>query len=416
MPDVDRHIPFWRLAWRNTRRNKRRTFLTALAVAVAVAALTYSQSHIDGILGNLLETYAKTESGHVRIRRAGYSERERAMPVHLSMRNVREVRSIVEEQDEVVAALPRIRAAVFVDGVASNRPGLVLGVDLAGEEGYLSPSDMILEGRLPRPGYPEMMIGKGFAERMEVSVGDTLTLLTQTAYRSLGAIRLWISGIGTSGLPALDNRLILVSIDQAQLLVDLEDGATEIVVFATSSDVADELARDLATRVAGQVPGGAEVLSWSEQGPLVQIMMTMKPMMVILFLILLLMASLIIVNTMMMTVMERTREFGMLAALGMRQLDIAQLILLEGLAIGIIGALAGGAVGTAITLWVQNVGIDITSAMGDNEFPMKGIIYPNWTLLYSLTAAGMGLITTVLSSGYPAWRAVRKTPAAAMHD
>ena len=416
MSDIDRHIPFWRLAWRNTRRNKRRTFLTALAVAVAVAALTYSQSHIDGILGNLLETYAKTESGHVRIRRAGYSERERAMPVHLSMRNVQEVRSIVEEHDDVVAALPRIRAAVLVDGVESNRPGLVLGVDLVGEEGYLSPSAMILEGRLPRPGYPEMMLGKGFAERMEVSLGDTLTLLTQTAYRSLGAIRLRISGIGSTGMPGLDNRLMLVSIDQAQLLVDLEDGATEIVVFATSSDVADALAQDLAVEVRDLVPGGAEVISWSDQGPLVALMTTMKPMMAIIFVLLLLMASLIIVNTMLMTVMERTREFGMLAALGMRQLDIAQLILLEGLAIGIVGALAGGAVGSAVTIWVQNVGIDITAAMGDTEFPMKGVIYPHWTLPYSLIAAGVGSITAVISSIYPAWRAVRKTPAAAMHD
>ncbi len=416
MSDIDRNIPFWRLAWRNTRRNKRRTLLTALAVAVAVAALTYTQSHIDGILSNLLDTYAKTQSGHVRIRKEGYTERERAMPVHLSMRNVQEVRALVEENDDVVAALPRIRAAVLVDGVDSNRPGLVLGVDLAAEEGYLSPSAMILEGRLPRPGYPEMMLGKGFAERMEVSVGDTLTLLTQTAYRSLGAIRLRVSGIGTTGLGALDNRLMLVPIDQAQLLVDLEDGATEIVVFATSSDVADELARELAVEVEDHVPGGAEVLSWTEQGPLIQMMSTTKPMMFIILFILLLMAGLIIVNTMMMTVMERTREFGMLAALGMRQLDIAQLILLEGLAIGVVGALVGGAVGTAFSIWLQEVGIDVSSAMGDSDFPFKGVVYPNWTLFYSLTAAVLGIITAVLSSGYPAWRAVRKTPAEAMHD
>lgn len=416
MFDLDRNIPLGRLAWRNTRRNKRRTMLTALAVAVAVAALTYTQAHIDGILGNLLETYAKTESGHVRIRKVGYTERERAMPVHLSMRNVKEVRSIVEEHDGVVAALPRIRAAVLVDGVESNRPGLVLGVDLAAEEGYLSPSAMILQGRLPRPGYPEMMLGVGFAERMEVGVGDTLTLLTQTAYRSLGAIRLRVSGIGTTGLGALDNRLMLVSIDQAQLLVDLEDGATEIVVFATSSDAADALARELATEVADHVPGGAEVLSWTEQGPLIQMMSTTKPMMVIILLILLLMAGLIIVNTMMMTVMERTREFGMLAALGMRRMDIAQLILLEGLAIGVIGALAGGAVGTAVSIWLQSVGIDITSAMGDSDFPFKGVLYPNWTVLYSLTSAVLGMFTAVVASGYPAWRAVRKTPAEAMHD
>ena len=133
--------------------------MTAVAVAVAVAALTYSQSHIDGIIGNLLETYAKTESGHVRIRRAGYSDRERAMPVHLSLRNVQEVRAIAEQHEDVVAALPRIRAAVLVDAMESNKPGVILGVDLAAEEGYLSPMAMVQEGRLPEPGSAEMLIG-----------------------------------------------------------------------------------------------------------------------------------------------------------------------------------------------------------------------------------------------------------------
>ena len=326
--------------------------------------------------------------------------------------------------EDVVAVLPRIRAAVLVDGVDSNRPGILLGVDLEAEEGYLNPSAMVTSGRLPRPGsptgfppsFPEMMIGEGMAERLDANLGDTLTLLTQTSYRSLGALRFIVSGIGTTGLSALDSRLMLTSIDEAQLLIDLEDGATEIIAFAAEPDRADALAADLISRFENAGLDGVEVLSWTEQGPLVKMMDTTRPMMGIILFILLLMASLIIVNTMMMTVMERTREFGMLAALGLRRSDIARLIILEGLAIGFVGALAGGALGTAVAVWISNVGIDVSAATTDIDLPFKSIMYPNWTLAYTLASALLGMLTAVLASCYPAWRAVRKTPAEAMHD
>ncbi|GMQ81766.1 MAG: ABC transporter permease [Rhodothermia bacterium] len=420
MPELERNIPFWRISWRNTRRNTRRTLLTATAVAVAVASMTYAISHIDGIMNSILDTYSKTESGHVRIRKEGYSERDRSLPAHLGIRNLSEIMPVVEMNESVVAVLPRIRAAVLVDGVDSNRPGMLLGVDLDAEEGYLNPSAMVTSGRLPNPGSPagfsELLIGEGMAERLDASLGDTLTLLTQTSYRSLGALRFVVTGIGTTGLSALDSRLMLTSIDEAQLLIDLEDGATEIVVFAAEPDEADVLAADLISRFESAGLDDLEVLSWTEQGPLVKMMDSTRPLMGIILFILLLMASLIIVNTMMMTVMERTREFGMLAALGLRRWDIARLIILEGLAIGFVGALVGGALGTAVAIWISQIGIDVSAATTNIDVPFKSIMYPNWTLAYSLASALLGMLTAVLASCYPAWRAVRKTPAEAMHD
>ena len=117
-----------RLAWRNTRRNTRRTLLTVSAVTIAVAALIFALSYVDGILANMLDTYARTESGHVRVRAEGYSERERSLPLHLNVPAVAEVVSKVRTQEGVEAALPRIRTTVLVDGAESNQPGLLLGL------------------------------------------------------------------------------------------------------------------------------------------------------------------------------------------------------------------------------------------------------------------------------------------------
>ena len=414
MSKTRRSIPFWRLAGRNTLRNTRRTLLTASAIMVAVMALTYAPAHIEGLMGNMVDTYARTESGHVRIRKAGYTARERARPMHLFVPQLSEVLPTIRAHPDVEAALPRIRSLVLVDKANANRNGLLMGVDLAGEEGYLNPSAVLNAGRLPRPGHAEVMVGKDFGEKLDVSLGDTLTLLGQTAYRSLGGLRMTVTGFAVTGLAYLDNVLLMASLDQVQLLTDLPDATIEILVFAKDPEQADALAHTLHETLNAQVSGGIEAVSWTEQGPLINMITTYRPVLGVILSILLLMASLIIINTVLMTVMERTQELGMLASLGMRRSDIVVLILIEGLVIGLIGALVGGALGTSIALWLEHAGIDVTAAMRGVEFPIQGVVYPDWKVVYTLWSAGLGMLTAVLATLYPAWRAVRKTPAEAL--
>jgi ABC-type lipoprotein release transport system permease subunit len=385
-------------------------------VAIAVATYTYGLAHITGIVDNLLDSYSRLESGHVRIRKEGYRERERFLPVHLNVGNLQEVLATVREHPGVVEAIPRIRSAVLVDGAESNRPGMLLGVDLEREEPYLRPSSILAEGRLPEPGSAEALVGVGFAERLGVGVGDELTLLGQTSYRSLGGIRVRVTGLSSSGIGYLDNSLIIVPLDQAQFLTDLPDGATEVLVYTESADLAEDLASALEISLEGKVPGGAEVLAWIDQGPLMRMFQMVRPVFAVVLLLLMLMAGLIIINTMLMTVMERTNEFGMEAALGMRRSDIVKMIVWEGLAIGLVGAVLGGLLGTGVSVLLETTGIDFSSAVGDIEIPFQGVVYPDWKLRYTLVSGLVGLLTSGLAALYPAWRAARMTPAEALRE
>ena len=414
MSEMTRRVPFARLAWRNIRRHKRRTLLTLTAVAIAVATYTYGLAHIAGIIGNLLDSYARLESGHVRIRKDGYLERERFLPVHMNVQNLQAVLTTLREHPGVVEAIPRIRSAVLVDGAESNRPGLLLGVDMEREEPYLRPSSILAEGRLPEHGSSEALVGAGLADRLGVGVGDELTLLGQTSYRSLGGIRVTVTGLSSSGIRYLDNSLIIVPLDQAQILTDLPDGATEVLVYATDVDGAEALASELTLAVGPLVPGGVEALAWSQQGQFIRMIMMAKPIFGLVLLLLMLMAGMIIINTMLMPVMERTNEFGMEAALGMRRSDIVKMIVWEGLAIGLVGAILGGLLGTGVGLILESTGIDISSAMGEIEIPFQGIVYPDWKLHYVLISGLLGLGTSGLAALYPAWRAARMTPAEAL--
>jgi putative ABC transport system permease protein len=383
---------------------------------IAVAALTFGQAYVTGILGNMLDTFARTESGHVRIRKDGYTERERFMPLHLHISNLSELLPRLRATRGVVEAVPRIRTLVLVDDAASNQPGLLFGLDLEREQGYLDPQSMVALGRLPRENHGEALVGRSFADKLNVTVGDTLTLLGQTAYRSLGGLRVVITGLAESGLAYLDGRALIVPIDQAQLMTDLQNAATEILVFTEDPEDAGGIAMSLGQTLEEAGTSDLEVRPWREQGPLIRLLDSIRPVFGVILLIMLLMAGLIIVNTMLMTIMERTREFGMLAAMGMRSGDLVKLIIAEGLVIGLIGAVLGGGFGTGVALWVQHVGIDVTAAARTVEIPFASILYPEWRLEYALSSALLGLLASGLASLYPARRAVKVAPAEALRS
>jgi putative ABC transport system permease protein len=405
-----------RLAWRNTRRNTRRTVLTAIAVTVAVTAITFMFAYITGIVGNLVDSYARSESGHVRIRKDGYTERERLMPVYLKVDGVTELLSAIRQHPDVEEAVPRIRSSVLVDGAGSNRPGLLLGLDMDREGPYLNPAGMAVNGNPPRTGHAEVMIGDEFAEKLSIGVGDTITVLGQTAYRSLGGLRLVVTDLASSGMSYLDNNMLVVPIDQAQLLADMPDASTEILVFAHNQELAQPLAVQLKEQLEAHVEGDIEVLSWLDQGPLMRTMQMLRPMLGVVMGLLLLMAGMVIINTMLMTVMERTQELGMQAALGMRRSDIVFLIVTEGLVIGLLGGVAGAILGSGVGIWLEHTGIDFTQAARTIDLPFQGMAYPDWRVSFPLIGLTCGVLAAGVAALYPALRAVKMAPAEALRQ
>jgi putative ABC transport system permease protein len=262
----------------------------------------------------------------------------------------------------------------------------------------------------------EVMIGTEFAEKLAVEVGDTITVLGQTAYRSLGGLRLVVTDLASSGMSFLDNSMLVVPIDQAQLLADMPDAATEILVFAHDPELAEPLAAGLKADLESRVSGEIEVLSWLDQGPLMRTMQMLRPVLGVVMGLMLLMAGLIIINTMLMTVMERTQELGMQAALGMRRSDIVILIVTEGLVIGLIGGLLGAILGSGVGIWLEHTGIDLTRAARTIDLPFQGMAYPDWRLSFPVIGMTCGVIAAGLAALYPALRAIKMAPAEALRQ
>lgn len=409
-------LPLFRLAARNARRNTRRSLLTAIAILVAVMSVTFTFGYIGGAIKDMMDIYARTQSGHVRITHKEYPDRERFLPLHLNVPHVSELLPIIRTHPAVEGAVARIRTAVLIDFQNENSPGLLIGAEFERERGYFDILDMVVEGRAPQPGSAEILIGAILAEQLEVATGDTLILLGQTAYRSMGGIRAEVTGLARSGLDAIDRNVLFMPLDQVQLMTDLHDGTTEILIFAEDVEQAEILAGSLTSELDGLVIGGLEIQTWKDQGPLVQMMESSGSIFGVVIFILMLMAGLIIINTMLMTVLERTQEFGMLSAMGMRRGSIVALILNEGLVIGIVGALLGGIVGSGLSLWLEQHGFNISAAMEGLDFPMKNIIYSDWKLIHPIIGFFIGIATAVGATLIPARRIVRLRPAEALRD
>ena len=132
--------------------------------------------------------------------------------------------------------------------------------------------------------------------------------------------------------------------------------------------------------------------------------------------LMLLMAGLIIINTMLMTVMERTQELGMQAALGMRRSDIVFLIVSEGLVIGLIGGVVGAVLGSGVGIWLEHTGIDFTAAARSIDLPFQGMVYPDWSLSYAVIGVACGVFAAGAAALYPALRAIKMAPAEALRQ
>jgi len=416
MSESRRRLPLLRLAARNTRRNTRRTLLTMSAVLAAVAVVTFAFGYINGLLDDFLDSWARIQSGHVRITQSEYPARERFLPLHLNIPHLGELLPVIRSHPDVVEALPRIRTAVLVDNGDENTAGVVIGADLEREVGYLDILAMIQEGRAPQAGEAGLLVGHLLAGNLGVSVGDTLTLLGQTAYRSLGGLRAPITGLTATGVDPLDRVTIFLSFEQAQEMTYLDDATTEILVFVEDFEEAEATAASLQTELDPLVTGGVEAVSWRDQGEIFQLLDMADAIYAVIMFIFLFMAGLIIVNTMLMTVLERTQEFGMLSAMGMRTSHIFGLIISEGMIIGLIGAVIGGLVGSGFALWLETTGLNMAKAFEGMDWPVSTVFYPDWKLSHLIIGIALGVLTAGAATLLPARRAIRMKPAEALRE
>ena len=338
------------VAWRNLWRNPRRTWLTAGGIAFATALVVFSTSIQVGSYAGMIDTATRLVSGHIQVQHPEFQDDPR---IRYSLPDGVELAERLAHLPGVAGAAPRAEVFALLSTEERSFGGLVLGVDPDRERQVSDLPGTLVQGEyLQDP--EDAFIGAALARNLGISLNDEILVLGTGKEGSVGALALTVGGIFETGNTELDRSLILVRLGALQEGFDLGDEVHRVLVAADSISNIDEVARSIELTLGD----GYRTLKWSalmpeiDQG--IQIDWVSAQLMYSLLLILVTFA---IVNTFMMTVFERTREFGMLLAIGMRPASIMGMLQVEAIAMWAIGASIGLAVAMSVIAWLSQTGI-----------------------------------------------------------
>ena len=396
-----------KLAWRNIWRNRRRSLLTVLAVVFA-AFLSITMRAIQvGTYAMNIQSMVRMFSGYFQVQREGYNGNPTLQQNFVYDDGIRE---LLSRDSRVEAFTPR----VYAEGLAAFK-GSSLGVSLVGvdvdEEPRMTTFCRVKEGVPPRGGdSASVALGWGLARNLGVRTGDEIVLLAQGADGSLGNMKYRVCGLIKTKNPELDRGVVVMSIASAQELLAME-GRVHAVAVALHD------LRDL-PGVAGSLRGrlavkGLALLTWEELLPEMRQHMEMDNISGILFLgILILIVAFGILNTLLMSVTERFREFGVSLAMGISSSRLVAVVLLEAAFITAVGVALGNLLAFMANAYIVahpiSLGQELEAMM--QEYGWLPAMYSTLRLHVFFNSSVAILAVTALSCLYPAYRVWKLEP------
>jgi putative ABC transport system permease protein len=397
-----------KLAYRNFFRNTRRSIISGISVALAVTAIIFVRSYLGGFFENITDNVVKLISGHIRITTKEYERRERMLPLAESIVLSTAFYQALPEE-EITLTSPRIKFGVILGEEELSIPALGYAIDPEAEREIGGLQKRMVAGSYIQSGEKSAILGKDLAERLQVAVGDTLTIITRTAYDSPTGLNLLVKGTFRTGIGGMDRSLFYIPLDIGQAMLDLEGRATELAIIVKNPDNAVQIAESI------KLGQDYSVVPF-QYNPILRYLNIATVIYSIFYLIVLLVACSAIANTMLMIVFERTKEIGMMKALGLSNLSIAGLLTIEAGIIGVIGSALGAIFGAIFSYWLKYQGIDISmmSSTTSSDMPFGPIIYAAPTPFIIITAFILGLIVTIIVALLPISRATKINPAQAL--
>jgi ABC-type lipoprotein release transport system permease subunit len=405
---------YLRLAWRNTWRHRRRTLIIVLAMGFGLSLMMMYDGLVDGFNQAIYGNAIKVLGGNIQVHAQGYRASAGQKPL-LALDNDGGVLATVRDQPGVVAVTRRIntgglassREGAFAVAITAIEPELEQTVNLAGQN--------VVAGRnLTSADGDAVLIGNGLAEAMGVSVGDRITLAGRTSHEQMRSRTMTVVGIYDLGMPDIEKLTVYISLEEAQTLYDLSRGSTEVAIFLDRVGTEPELIAALTPLLPGY-----EIDSFTDSFPELQYALASKGQAMDIFSVIILgIAGIGILNLLLMAVYERTREIGVLGALGLRPRQISLLFILEGTLIGLVGVGVGVVLGLAFNGMMRMTGLDFTAFSGMTSYTalITDKVYPSWGVGRLLSRALTVAIIAALAAVIPAREAAQRDPAEALHS
>jgi ABC-type lipoprotein release transport system permease subunit len=398
----------FKLAYRNIGRNKTRSLLSCLAVGMGMALLLLMVSVLEGEMTGALQNTIRLQSGHLQIRRVSYEENKISLKWEDLIADPEEVAAKIRSLPQVTVATPRLSAGAILTLRDESKSVQILGIESESAANQPFQDGMLSGEFLEADDREGILIGKILAEKLNLKVNDTVKLLVTTSDGDVNEQPFTIRGIFTTRTPGHDESTILMPIGKAQAITTTENHASTIFILLQNSEDADAVAQALQSN-------NYKILTWRDQNQfIVQFEDYANAFFIVLYLIVLGITSTVVTNTLVMAVFERTREIGILAAIGMKGRGIMAQFLAEAALLatgGVIGGLIiGGAAVTYFTIYGIYIGdYGITGVLFEDR------IYAHLTPENTINLAIVTYIITLIASLYPARLAARMEPVEALH-
>lgn len=402
----------WKIAALNVLRNGRRSAITLAAIIFGCISLIVFGGFVHSMYEGMRESMIRSQLGHIQIYAEGFSQYGKAEPERylVSLEQFQQVQTILEQQTPALAITPRLNFGGLLSDGKQSLPVMGVGVD-ADNEVLLSSAINIVEGSDLFPDDAAgAQLGEGLFRSLDVKVGDYLTLLSSTADGAINAVDIQIAGVINTGVKELDDRVVRVNLAYAQDLLYTSKMTRIVILLNNTSDT--ELVVETLRQAFDEQNLQLEIKSWFELADFYhQVVSLFDGVFGFVTVIVLIIVALSISNTMLMSVMERTREIGTIRALGGTPLQVVRMILMEATVLGIIGCLFGillgmlAAKGITYGQWMMP-----TPPGSTQDYPIRVFIVPE-VLIYT---ALLALVITIASSLYPAIKAARLSVAGAL--
>lgn len=400
-------IQLFKMAYRDLGRNRRRSFFSALALGIGLALLLLMAAFVAGEMRQALDASVNLQTGHLQVRAKTYDEVKTSLAWEDLIENPQGVAAQIAALPAVKAATPRLFASGIIATGDGSQGVRIIGIDPASEanapyrDGLLSGSYITADDR------EGVYMGQVLADKLDLKAGDQINVLVNTANGEVSEQPFTIRGTYTTHMPSYDQASLFMPLAKAQTITQAEDRASTIFVLLKDKDQTDAVVAALKTNQY-------EVKTWSQMNELlVTVEQFSGAAMAMLYLIVLGITATVIINTLAMAVFERTREIGILSAIGMRGNRIMAMFFAESSLLAV-GGIAIGLVLGGILVWYASVYGFYLGNLGMTNILLGERIRGYLTLNDAVTLTVMTFVITLLAALYPALMAARMEPVDAL--
>jgi ABC-type lipoprotein release transport system permease subunit len=397
----------WRIAVRDLGRNKRRSALTLIAVALGLTLVIVLHAFEMGAIQGAIDDNIRLQTGHIQVRSASYDEEKVSLKWEDLLEEPYETAFRIQDMGEVRSAAPVLWASGILGTVEESVGLRVFGIDPHSE--MINPiREGLVAGQFLEPDdRGGVLIAERLASSLGLQVGDDISLLVNTSVGQPDEAVFTIRGLFDTGFPAFDEATLFLPLSKAQTFTRAGERASAVIALLHDRENADTVVSSL------QAPA-ISLLTWRDLNQLlVEGMNSAMGFLYLVYLIVLAIVAVVVANTLLMSVFERTREMGILAALGMKGRQIMTMFILESATLGAIGVILGVLLGSLGVYYLATEGVyfgDLTADAVSADIAYGERMYARFQWADTAVISAVCWIIMIIASLYPAWFATRKEP------